>query len=89
MLTIDLGTAADERELHALLAQALRFPSFYGMNWDAFWDAITGLVEIPDHLRFVGCEQLHDRVPRGATLLRQTLDEYRQECRPQFRAEYI
>ncbi|WUD78384.1 barstar family protein [Streptomyces sp. NBC_00510] len=88
MVTIDISALVDERGLHAVLAEALHFPSFYGMNWDAFWDAITGLVRIPDHLRFVGWDQFSDCVPRGATMLRQALDHYRQQYRPQFLAEY-
>lgn len=89
MLTIDVSATADERGLHAVLAHALDFPSFYGANWDAFWDAITGLVQIPDHLCFVGWEHLSDRAPRGAAMLRQALDRYRQQYRPQFVAEYV
>ncbi|WP_328889208.1 barstar family protein [Streptomyces sp. NBC_00316] len=89
MLTIDVSTATDERELHAVLAQALRFPGFYGLNWAAFWDAITGLVQIPDHLRFEGWNQLSTRVPHGATMLRQALDQHQQQYRPQFLAEYM
>ncbi|MEW1690851.1 barstar family protein [Streptomyces sp. NPDC091265] len=88
MLTIDVSAVTDERGLHAVLGQALHFPDFYGMNWDAFWDAITGLVRIPDQLRFVGWDHLSDRVPRGATMLRETLDQYQQQYRPQFLAEY-
>ncbi|WP_405403064.1 barstar family protein [Streptomyces sp. NBC_01104] len=88
MLTIDVSSVTDERGLHAALAQALHFPGFYGMNWAAFWDAITGLVEIPDHLRFVGWDQVNTHVPHGATMLRQALDRYQQQYRPQFLAEY-
>ncbi|MFE9859893.1 barstar family protein [Streptomyces sp. NPDC005780] len=88
MLTIDVGSVTDERGLHATLAQALHFPGFYGMNWAAFWDAITGLVEIPDHLRFEGWEHLSNRVPGGATMLQQAIDRYQQQYRPQFLAEY-
>ncbi|KIF70723.1 ribonuclease inhibitor [Streptomyces sp. AcH 505] len=88
MVIIDVGRVDDERELHALLKTELGFPAFYGMNWDAFWDALTGLVQIPDHLRFTGWDHLNTCVPRGATLLAQTLDRYRQQYRPQFQAEY-
>ncbi|WP_406432574.1 barstar family protein [Streptomyces sp. NBC_01589] len=88
MLTIDVSSVTDERGLHAVLAQALHFPGFYGMNWAAFWDAITGLVQIPDHLCFVGWNHLNNRVPRGATMLRQALDRYQQQSRPQFLAKY-
>ncbi|MER6116063.1 barstar family protein [Streptomyces sp. NPDC001743] len=88
MLTIDVSSVTDERGLHAALAEALHFPGFYGMNWAAFWDAITGLIEFPDHLCFVGWGYLNNRVPGGATLLRQAMDRYQQQYRPQFLAEY-
>jgi RNAse (barnase) inhibitor barstar len=89
LITIDVSGVLDERGLHAVLAQSLHFPSFYGMNWAAFWDAITGLVEIPTHLRFVGWEALVERVPRGATMLQQALERYRNQYRPRFVAECI
>nr|WP_055585822.1 barstar family protein [Peterkaempfera griseoplana] len=84
-----LCTAADERGLHTVLAQALRFPSFYGMNRDAFRDAITGPVEIPAHLPFVAWDDLCHRLPHGAVVLRQAPEEYQHECRPEFLAEYV
>jgi RNAse (barnase) inhibitor barstar len=89
VLTIDVSPAEDERSLHALLAQALEFPNFYGMNWSAFWDAITGLVQIPTHVRFAGWEHLNDRTPHGAAMLRQALERYQHQYRPDFVAEYF
>ncbi|MEU6540552.1 barstar family protein [Streptomyces sp. NPDC047000] len=41
MITIDVSEVTDERALHLLLKRELGFPDFYGMNWDAFRDAIT------------------------------------------------
>ncbi|MFE5990557.1 barstar family protein [Streptomyces sp. NPDC056453] len=82
MSTIDVSGLTDERALHLLLKQERGFPDFYGSNWDAFWDAITGLVWIPDHLRFLGWEQLMADVPRGAALLRRALDSYQATYRP-------
>ncbi|WP_406428142.1 barstar family protein [Streptomyces sp. NBC_00147] len=82
MITIDVSGLTDERALHLLLKRELGFPDFYGSNWDAFWDAITGLVWIPDHLRFLGWEQLMEDVPRGAVMLRRALDSYQATCRP-------
>ncbi|MFC5911703.1 barstar family protein [Streptacidiphilus monticola] len=75
VITIDVGLVEDERQLHELLARELGFPSFYGRNWDAFWDAVTGLVEIPSHLRCVGWAHLVESVPRGAARLASHLDE--------------
>jgi len=46
---INLNSVQNSEELHDLLKKKLDFPDFYGMNWNAFWDAITGLVELPDN----------------------------------------
>jgi RNAse (barnase) inhibitor barstar len=88
MITIDVGTVANERELHELLARELDFPSFYGLNWDAFWDAITGLVEIPGHVRFIGWAHLVETVPHGASMLGFQLDRHRSKYRPDLRVEF-
>ncbi|MDP9950352.1 MULTISPECIES: barstar family protein [Streptomyces] len=89
MITIDVSEVSDERSLHLLLMRELDFPEFYGRNWDAFWDAITGLVSIPDRVRFLGWDQLVTAVPRGAAMLRRSLDDYQTAYRPQFVAEYV
>ncbi|MFC9462479.1 barstar family protein [Streptomyces sp. NPDC056983] len=88
MITIDVSGLLDERALHLLLQQELGFPDFYGKNWDAFWDAITGLVWIPDRLRFLGWEQLVEDVPSGAAMLRRALDNYRATYRPELVVEF-
>ena len=88
VITIDVSEVADERALHLLLKRELGFPDVYGMNWDAFWDAITGLVSIPNHVRFLGWNQLAAGVPRGATMLRRALDDYQATHRPEFVTEY-
>lgn len=89
MITIDVSDARDGQQLHTALSQAFDFPSFYGMNWAAFWDAITGLVEIPDHVRFLGWGNLATRLPREANVLRDSLDRYRDQYRPSFTVEYL
>ncbi|MBK3634640.1 barstar family protein [Streptomyces sp. MBT97] len=88
MITIDVSKVTDERALHLLLKRELGFPDFYGMNWDAFWDAITGLVGVPDHVRFLSWDQLTAGAPRGAAMLRRALDDYQAMYRPEFVAEY-
>ncbi|MCX4821987.1 barstar family protein [Streptomyces sp. NBC_01142] len=88
MVIIDVSAARDGRQLHAALSQALGFPAFYGMNWDAFWDAITGLVVMPDHVRFLGWDGLAEHLPREAEALRASLDRYQHQYRAQFVAEY-
>lgn len=79
LVTIDLSEINTARQLHAALAAALGFPAFYGMNWDAFWDAITGLVDMPQQLELRGWPAFAAHLPRDAALLRRCLERARQE----------
>ena len=78
-VSIDLRSITTAPQLHAALAAALGFPSMYGMNWDAFHDAITGLVEMPQQLELVGWPALQARLPRDAALLQRCLARMAQE----------
>ncbi|OEJ95841.1 CPCC family cysteine-rich protein [Streptomyces thermolilacinus] len=75
-VVIDVGAVSSDRDLHGLLKRELGFPAFYGMNWAAFWDAITGLVEIPRVLRFAHWAELERRAPLAAAALRAQLVRY-------------
>ena len=72
---IDLGDVASTKELHAALASGLSFPEWYGHNWDAFWDSITGIVEMPENIRFVRFDKLAATLPDDAAQLKRCLDE--------------
>lgn len=78
-VTVDLSDVSSSLELQNRLITSLGFPGRYGRNRDAFWDAITGLVDMPHRLRFVGCPDFADRHPRDAKQLR--------ECFARMRAE--
>lgn len=75
LIEIDLRNVVSEKDLHLLLMNSLGFPGWYGCNWDAFWDAISGLVEMPIVLRFVGWQSLASRLPRATAMLAQCLGE--------------
>jgi ribonuclease inhibitor len=75
LVAIDISQAKSKLELHNLLAESLSFPSFYGKNWDAFWDAITGLVEMPEILELHGIDQLKKVLPKEAVQLVTCLDD--------------
>jgi RNAse (barnase) inhibitor barstar len=79
VVAVDLSACRSGREVHEKLARALDFPDFYGRNWDAFWDAITGLVQMPKRLRVIGWAQLERRLPRDAELMRSCLDRMARE----------
>lgn len=63
-------------ELQKTLKNELGFPDFYGMNWDAFWDAITGLVELPEKLVIDGWKNLVEILPEDAKILKELLEDF-------------
>ena len=79
LVTIDLNEINAPRQLHAALAAALGFPSFYGMNWDAFWDAVTGLVDMPQQLELRGWTAFAARLPDEAATLQRILARMAQD----------
>ena len=74
-IAIALGDVLTAEALHERLMTALNFPSFYGYNWDAFWDAITGLVAMPHVLRLERWQQLAARLPAEARVLQSLLTQ--------------
>ena len=50
VLTINMKEAKTPVEFQLRIKQELGMPEFYGMNWDSYWDAITGLITLPDKL---------------------------------------
>ena len=46
-LIIDGSKIVSEEDLHKTIAEGLNLPSWYGMNLDALWDVLTGIVGRP------------------------------------------
>jgi len=78
-VVLTLAHVRDSKQLHTTLAAALGFPDFYGKNWDAFWDAITGLVTMPWVVRFWGWPELEARLPTDASQLLAALSRAERE----------
>jgi ribonuclease inhibitor len=74
---IDLRAVASIEELHSVFARALDFPDSYGRNWDAFWDAIAGLVKLPPRVRLIGWHDCKSRFPRDTMAIRRCFEDYR------------
>ncbi|GAA5785965.1 barstar family protein [Chitiniphilus shinanonensis] len=75
MITVDLSKVATPQALQLLLRDSLAFPGWYGCNWDAFWDGITALVEMPETLKLVGWAEFEKRLPRDARIMRECLND--------------
>lgn len=85
---IDLAPVNSAIELHRLLMQKLGFPHWYGCNWDAFWDAITALVELPMTLQLNGWNDLSSRLPGEAHHMRSCLEDMQRQY-PRFAAAVV
>lgn len=78
-IAIDLSQVTQAQELQWLLMNALDFPSWYGCNWNAFWDAVTGLVEMPETLVLTGWNAFALRLPEDAKLMNECLDDMKNQ----------
>jgi len=78
-MTIDLTGIDTKAAFHLLLKRKLGFPEWYGANWDAFWDAICGLVEMPDCLVLRNWQAFAQACPNDMQMLRETIAGYNQE----------
>ncbi len=74
---IDLACVNSPRALHDALALALRFPEWYGHNWDAFRECIAdpALSSMPERLTLSGFAAFAQRLPRDANILLKALQD--------------
>lgn len=77
--SIDMSQVVNNKHLHNLFAEKLHFPKFYGNNWDALWDSITGLVEMPKKLILYNWDQFQTELPKDASTLKELVEEYNTE----------
>ena len=74
--SIDMGQIVDNKHMHDLFAEKLRFPDFYGQNWDALWDSITTLVKMPTKLILYNWVKFEDTFPQDAQMLKKIVSDY-------------
>ena len=56
-LILDGNEIQDIQSFHNKIQEVLDLPDYYGKNLDALWDCLTGWVEIPVTLIWVGFEK--------------------------------
>nr|WP_235822225.1 barstar family protein [Gottfriedia luciferensis] len=87
-LIIEVTNVRTNKELHLLLKEKLKFPEYYGENWDAFWETITGIVELPNKIEFVGWSEFARRLPEDSLILKEYLLEHNQEF-PEWKCDIL
>jgi len=76
IISIDLSKIKSMEDFHNILNLELSFPDFYGRNWDAFRDSITGLVEMPDILYLTGYNEFLSLLPHDAKILKEIVADF-------------
>ncbi|MES9683947.1 barstar family protein [Gottfriedia acidiceleris] len=85
---INVSTVRTTKELHSLLKKKLKFPDYYSEDWDSFWEIISGVVELPNKIRFVGWSELERRFPEDSNIMKEYLLEHNQEF-PNWKCEFL
>ena len=78
-LTIDLAGINTKVAIHAAFKQQLGFPDWYGPSWDAFWDAIIAVIEMPDEVTLLKWQEFAQACPKDMQILRQIIADYQEE----------
>ena len=66
LYTLDFSEVNHIDDIHQIIKNELDFPDYYGMNWDACWDCLTGMVGEPIHIEIIGMEKVQNKFPRHA-----------------------
>ncbi|MPR33936.1 barstar family protein [Salmonirosea aquatica] len=75
-MTLDLTGIKTKAALHQLFKNELQFPDWYGVSWDAFWDCIVAVVEMPEQLTLVHWDEFARECPRDMQILQQVVQDY-------------
>ncbi|GAB3495292.1 barstar family protein [Spirosoma knui] len=81
-MLLDLTGITTKTALHQFFKRELQFPDWYGVSWDAFWDCIVAVVEMPHQLTLTHWDEFAQHCPRDMQILRQVVQDYNQEMAP-------
>lgn len=81
-MTLDLINISTEAALHQLFKTELHFPHRCGVSWDAFWDCIVAVVQMPNQLTLTNWDEFAQQCPRDMQILRQVIQDYNQDRAP-------
>ncbi len=77
--TIDLTDCRDYLDLHERIRIGLKLPEWYGANWSAFWDSITGLSPVND-ITVKGRSQTDKKLQPHIDKMISLLQENKENC---------
>ncbi len=78
-IILDSKDFSNINELHSVLKEKLQLPEYYGKNLDALWDCLTGWIELPMTIEWVGYESSKSILGDYAIKLLETFQDAEQE----------
>ncbi|WP_080237504.1 barstar family protein [Spirosoma rigui] len=81
-MTVDLTNITSKVAFHHLLKQELHFPDWYGVSWDAFWDCIIAVVEMPIQVQLIHWQDFARQCPRDMEILNKIIQDYNETMAP-------
>lgn len=75
--TVNFTDVKNYLEMHAVIRDSLKFPAYYGDNWDAFWDCITDVAGTPIHIQVLGLENIKKRFGDEADIFLDLLRDFK------------
>ncbi|SDY09582.1 barstar family protein [Hymenobacter psychrophilus] len=79
---LDLTGITTKAALYQLFKEQLGFEGWYGPSWDAFWDSVVAIVEMPPVLTLTNWEEFARRCSHDMQILRQVMQDYAVEMAP-------
>ncbi|UOR05952.1 barstar family protein [Hymenobacter aerilatus] len=75
-LTLDLSGLTTKADLHMFFKRELAFEDWYGVSWDAFWDSIVAIADMPVVLTLQHWQDFAAACPRDMKILREVIADY-------------
>ena len=76
---INLAGVNTKVAIHQAFKQHLGFPDWYGPSWDALWDAIIAVVEMPKEVVLLNWQEFAQACPKDMQILHQIIADYHEE----------
>ena len=75
--TVDFTNINYYLQMHAAIWKGLKFPDYYGCNWDAFWDCLKDMYGDPIHIEIIGLKVIEQKFDGAAENIISTLREFK------------
>ena len=76
---INLAGVNTKVAIHQAFKQHLGFSDWYGPSWDALWDAIIAVVEMPKEVVLLNWQEFAQACPKDMQILHQIITDYHEE----------